>query len=323
VADAAGLTVYRTTEVPERSLRVARRLEAGGLSALAVHGRLLLASTRTAGAAELIVYDARRGDVQELARAGLAGPARHLAADGNRVFASLGRVGQVSLFDITDPAVPAGMGALVLQPSPGTTWVSAEQALVAGEIVWVAAGGGKLQRFRAPVGEAPVALDEKAIAFGDVRSAAFMGRYLLAGTLVLDANGTPLELPLPVGEPSRPIAGALASVALDHVELRSTRPAEAGLSAVAEPVEVVLSELADSTTAGAVTLETRPGGLPVPVTRRLQLEADGARLVLMPMAPLATGSEYLLRIGAGLADLGGRSLSADAMIRPRPGFALS
>ncbi|MHB8877329.1 MAG: IPT/TIG domain-containing protein, partial [Myxococcaceae bacterium] len=225
VADDDGIATFHLGET-SLPLLVAHRAIAGGVSALGLHGRLLLVSSADPLDPVLHVLDARTGDLAELGQLPLAAPAGHFAFEGSRAFASLGRAAQVAIVDLTDPAAPAPAGTLALTDPLGGRWVSAEESHVAGGIAHVAAGGGKVQRFRALPGQVPQALDTASV-FGDAKTLAFAGRYLLVGTLVLDVNGTAVELPLSnVNNASAPLAGAVASVALEHLEVRGTVPRE-------------------------------------------------------------------------------------------------
>ncbi len=319
VADADGVLVYRVGEVPGRAIRTTRRSLPGGANALAVHGTLLLVSSGTSADAQFRVYDARTGDLAELGSVAIAGPARHIAAEGTRAFVALGRLGEVAIIDLADPTAPAGAGAIRVENAVAGGPVSAEQVVPAGEIVWVAAGEGKLQRFRVPIGgvatgsgTVAAALLERASVLGDATSVALMGTHLLAGTVFLDAQGTPVDIPVAsAADAAFPLAGGLASLALDHIELRGTRPASSTVFAIAEPLEVFLSAIPDPATAAAVVLEDG-GGVTVPLTRQTAADPDGGKLVLTPSSPLWTGASYLLRVGASLADIKGRALAAES-----------
>ncbi len=313
VADGDGVSAFRRGEA-DLPLLVGQRSLAGGATALAVHGRYLLASSGDAANPLLLVLDARKGDLPIVGSVPLTGPARHIAVEGTRAFAALGKLAEVAVIELADPTAPAPAGALVLTDPLGSHWMSAEETLIEGGIATVAAGGGKIQRFSAPVGQPAKALGTAA-ATGDVKTVAFMGRYLLAGTLVLDVNGTPVELPLDRPEDaSGSLAGALASVALDHIELRATSPGEGDTAPASSAVEVILTDMPDPSSAGAVSLETDAGAA-VDVARRVSSDPAGGKVVLQPQAALALGSAYRIRIGASLSDLQGGALGAEAVVR--------
>ncbi|HVE85239.1 MAG TPA: IPT/TIG domain-containing protein, partial [Myxococcales bacterium] len=313
-ADDQGIAVFRLGETPQ-PLPVGRKAIAGGVSALALHQGLLLASSADATAPALHVLDARRGDLPALGTIALAAPARHLAAYGTRAFASLGQARQVAVVELADPTAPAPAGTLVLVDPQDRTWMSAEQTVVASGIAYVAAGGGKVQRFAVPVGEPPRLL-ERAVVFGDAKTVAFLGRYLLAGTLALDVQGRKVELPLELPDDRVGVlAGALASVALDHLELRGTTPSEGELVPVTTRIRAHLTELPDIRTAGTVTLSPVGGSAPVPVLRRVESTPEGGDLILEPLSVLAPATQYVLRIGAGLASLAGGTLGTEVAVR--------
>jgi hypothetical protein len=320
VADRSGVKVFRTGET-EPPMLVASRPLPGGASALALYGGLLLASNASSTDARLHVLDARRGDLRPLApeaQLPLSAAARHIAVEGTRAFVSLGRAGQVAIVELADPTAPAPAGTLVLRDELNQGWVSAEQTLVAGDVVWVAGGGGKVQRFVAPVGQAPQWL-ETASVMGDAKALGRAGRYLMAGTLLLDVAGRPVELPLSdERDAAGVLAGGLVSVALDHLELRGTVPKAGAVVQVGVAPEVLLTALPDMATAGAVRLESAEGA-EVRVARQGRADTEGGRITLVPQSPLAVNTNYMLRVGATLADLGGRALGTDVAVRFRTG----
>ena len=320
VADSSGVRVFRTGET-EQPMLMAQRALPGGASALALYGGLLLASNASATDARLYVLDARRGDLPPLSPAAqlpLSAPARHIAVEGTRAFISLGRAGQVAIAELTDPTAPAPAGTLVLRDELNQGWISAEQALVAGDVVWVAAGGGKAQRFLAPVGQTPQWLETAAV-MGDAKALSRAGRYLMVGTLLLDVDGRPVELPLAdARDKTGVLAGGLVSVALDHLELRGTVPVAGAVVPLGVMPEALLTALPDMATASAVRLESADGA-EVQVARQSRADTEGGRLALVPQSPLSVGTEYVLRVGATLADLGGRALGADVAVRFRTG----
>ncbi|MHB8874563.1 MAG: Ig-like domain-containing protein, partial [Myxococcaceae bacterium] len=118
-----------------------------------------------------------------------------------------------------------------------------------------------------------------------------------------------------VNNASAPLAGAVASVALEHLEVRGTVPREGEVVALSVAPRVLLTDLPDPSTASQVTLET--GGTQVAVTRRVKSDPGGGALELSPSSPLAPSANYLLRIGAGLADLQGGSLGVEAQVHFR------
>ncbi|HEX8697913.1 MAG TPA: IPT/TIG domain-containing protein, partial [Myxococcaceae bacterium] len=320
VADSSGVRVFRTGET-ELPMLVAHRPLPGGASALALHGGLLLASNASPTDARLYVLDARRGDLPQLApeaQLPLSAPARHIAVEGTRAFVSLGRAGQVAIVELTDPAAPAPAGTLVLRDELNQGWISAEQTLVAGDVVWVAGGGGKVQRFVAPVGQQPRWLETAAVT-GDAKALARAGRYLMVGTLLLDVNGRAVEMPLTdARDAAGALAGSLVSVALDHLELRGTVPVAGAVVPVGVVPEVLLTGLPDMATAGAARLEGADGA-EVRVARQARADTEGGRLALVPQSPLAVSTDYVLRVGETLADLGGRPLGTDVAVRFRTG----
>ena len=320
VADSSGVRVFRTGET-ELPMLVAHRPLPGGASALALHGGLLLASNASATDAKLYVLDARRGDLPPLAPEAhlpLSAPARHIAVEGTRAFVSLGRAGQVAIVELTDPTAPAPAGTLVLRDELNQGWLSAEQTLVAGDVVWVAGGGGKVQRFVAPVGQQPRWLETAAVT-GDAKALARAGRYLMVGTLLLDVSGRAVEMPLTEADDAAgALAGSLVSVALDHLELRGTVPVAGAVVPVGVVPEVLLTGLPDMATAGAARLEGSDGA-EVRVARQARADTEGGRLALVPQSPLAVSTDYVLRVGETLADLGGRPLGTDVAVRFRTG----
>ncbi len=81
---------------------------------------------------------------------------------------------------------------------------------------------------------------------GDAKTVAFMDRYLLVGTLVLDASGRTVELPVQTAaDADGTLAGSLASVALDHLELVATTPRNADVVSIGSAIRAHLSELPD------------------------------------------------------------------------------
>ncbi|HZI13948.1 MAG TPA: IPT/TIG domain-containing protein, partial [Myxococcus sp.] len=317
VADGAGVSVYRLGETAA-PLPVGRKALPGGASAMALHGGYLLVADGNDNAPQLHVLDARKGDLPEVGSFPLSAVARHLTASGTRAYASLGRARQVAVVELVDPANPAPAGQLVLTDPRGSTWMSAEQTWVGSGVAYVAAGGGKVQRFAVPVGQPPYAL-ERAQVVGDARTLAFADNYLLVGTLLLDVNGRTVELPLDqASDQGGTLAGSLAAVAMDHLELVGTTPANGDTVAPGSPMRVHVTELPDLNTASAVTLSpVEGGGAQVPVARRVQSTTEGADVVLEPYAPLATGTAYRLRIGQDLANLEGGKLGVDVDVRFR------
>ncbi|TQF15750.1 hypothetical protein FJV41_11775 [Myxococcus llanfairpwllgwyngyllgogerychwyrndrobwllllantysiliogogogochensis] len=312
-----GVHVYDVSDEARRPLRVGSRSIPGGVSALALQGTNLLVSSASRSPARLYVLDARTGDLAERGATDLVAPALHITAEGSRAFLSLGRARQVAIYDLTAPASPAPAGTLVVDDPLGGNWVSAEQTRVAAGIAYVAAGGGKVQRFAVPVGAVPTRLGRASVV-GDARTLAFMGRHLLVGTLVLDGDGTPVELP--VSDPDDadlPLAGALASVELDTLEIRGTQPGEGDTVAPGEVARVLVTALPDVATASEVVLVRGSDGEPVAVSRQVRADEQGGQVVLTPYAPLALDTGYELRVGANLADLRGARLGTAARIRFR------
>ncbi|MFP2932271.1 IPT/TIG domain-containing protein, partial [Pyxidicoccus sp. 3LG] len=317
VADGAGVSTYRLGET-DAPLPVGSRALSGGAVSLASWGPYLLVADGNESAPRLHVLDARKGGLPTVGTFPLSAPAQHLYAQGTRAYASLGRAKQVAVVELSDPANPAPAGQLVLTDAQGRTWMSAEQTWVSGGVAYVAAGGGKVQRFAVPVGQPPYAL-ERAQVVGDARTLAFADNYLLVGTLLLDVNGRAVELPLELAsDQSGALAGSLSAVALDHLELVGTTPESGDTVAPGEPVRVHLSELPDFATADAVTLSRDDGSnAAVAVARRVMATTEGADVVLEPYAPLATSAAYRLHIGQDLANLEGGKLGVDVDVRFR------
>ncbi|WP_194869333.1 Ig-like domain-containing protein, partial [Myxococcus sp. AB025B] len=312
-ADSAGVRAYRTTEGAQPRL-THQRVIPGGVTALALHGHLLLVAAEGADGARLLVLDARRGDLAQMGVLPLLGPATHITAEGPRAFVSLGAKARVAIVDLSTPSAPRLVEGLVLEDVMNSGRVSAEQTRVAGGIAYVAAGGGKVQRFRVPVGGTPSKLSH-AVVHGDASSLAMMDRYLLVGTLVLDKGGRAVELPiLPPEDGSGGLAGAIASVTLDHLELRGTLPSEGETVPVGTSPVVLLSELPSAASLSEIHLETS-AGQPVAGTLEAHSEAGGARVVLTPTASLQVGTSYVLKVGSGLADVRGGTLGAEVEVR--------
>ncbi|TNV54629.1 IPT/TIG domain-containing protein, partial [Corallococcus exiguus] len=318
VGDSEGVKVFDVSNAnaAAQPLRVGARAIPGGVGALALHGSRLLVSSAAKVAPKFHVLDARTGDLVEQGVAELVAPAAHITAEGTRAFLSLGAAKQVALYELSG-SQPTPAGTLVVEDPLGGTWVSAEQTRVAAGVAYVAAGGGKVQRFSVREGMAPVRLGQAAVV-GDARTLAFMGRYLLVGTLVLDDAGTAVELPLT--DPTQaglPLAGALASVELDTLEIRGTEPAEGDIVAPGAEVRVLLTSLPDVASAGQVTLVRADDGELVSVSRSVVTDTQGGQVVLTPSAPLALDTRYELRVGAGLKDLRGATLGTEARVRFR------
>ncbi|HEX8440228.1 Ig-like domain-containing protein, partial [Archangium sp.] len=314
VADGAGVTAYRLTET-SMPLRTGSRALTGGATALAVDGHRLLVASGEANNQKLHVLDARTGDLAQLGVSPIAGRARHITTEGSRAFVSLGALAQVAIYNL-EPSNPALSTTLFLTDPLDNGWVSAEQTLVSGGIAYIAAGGGKVQRFAVPTDEPPRLL-ERAAVIGDAQTLAFMGRHLLVGTLVLDVGGKAVELPIQdPTQASGSLAGGLASVALDHIELRGTVPAYGERVALATSPQVLLTELPDPATLGAITLQDGSGNA-VSVLKRAESDEDGARVVVAPYSPLTVDTEYVLGVGANLANLKGGALGVDAEVRFR------
>ncbi|HYO67364.1 MAG TPA: IPT/TIG domain-containing protein, partial [Archangium sp.] len=305
VADGRGVTAYRLTET-SMPIETASRALPGGVTALAVHEHRLLVASGAAGSETLHVLDARTGNLAQIGSSSLAGKARHITVEGSRAFVSLGALAQVAIYSLS-PANPLLSATLTLTDPLDNGWVSAEQTLVSGGIAYIAAGGGEVQRFAVPQNAAPSLL-ERAPVVGDARTMAFMGRYLLVGTLVLDVGGTAVELPAQDStQASGSLAGGLASVALDHIELRGTVPAYGERVALATSPKVLLTELPDTSTLGAISLKDAAGNT-VPVLKRAESDEDGARVVVSPYSPLTVDTEYVLGVGSTLANLKGGAL---------------
>ncbi|WP_233604970.1 IPT/TIG domain-containing protein [Corallococcus sp. AB030] len=318
VGDSEGVKVFDVSNAnaAAQPLRVGARAIPGGVGALALHGSRLLVSSAAKVAPKFYVLDARTGDLVEQGVAELVAPAVHISAEGTRAFLALGSAKQVAIYELSG-AQPSPAGTLVVEDPLGGTWVSAEQTRVAAGVAYVAAGGGKVQRFSVREGTAPVRLGQAAVV-GDARTLAFMGRYLLVGTLVLDDAGTAVELPLTdPAQAGLQLAGALASVELDTLEIRGTEPAEGDIVAPGAEVHVLLTSLPDVASAGQVTLMRANDGEPVSVSRSVVTDTQGGQVVLTPAAPLALDTRYELRVGAGLKDLRGAMLGTEARVRFR------
>nr|WP_306465339.1 IPT/TIG domain-containing protein [Corallococcus exiguus] len=318
VGDSEGVKVFDVSNAnaAAQPLRVGARAIPGGVGALALHGSRLLVSSAAKVAPKFYVLDARTGDLVEQGVAELVAPAVHISAEGTRAFLALGSAKQVAIYELSG-AQPSPAGTLVVEDPLGGTWVSAEQTRVAAGVAYVAAGGGKVQRFSVREGTAPVRLGQAAVV-GDARTLAFMGRYLLVGTLVLDDAGTAVELPLTdPAQAGLQLAGALASVELDTLEIRGTEPAEGDIVAPGAEVHVLLTSLPDVASAGQVTLVRANDGEPVSVSRSVVTDTQGGQVVLTPAAPLALDTRYELRVGAGLKDLRGAMLGTEARVRFR------
>ncbi|WP_211485165.1 IPT/TIG domain-containing protein [Corallococcus exiguus] len=318
VGDSEGVKVFDVSNAnaAAQPLRVGARAIPGGVGALALHGSRLLVSSAAKVAPKFYVLDARTGDLVEQGVAELVAPAVHISAEGTRAFLALGSAKQVAIYELSG-AQPSPAGTLVVEDPLGGTWVSAEQTRVAAGVAYVAAGGGKVQRFSVREGTAPVRLGQAAVV-GDARTLAFMGRYLLVGTLVLDDAGTAVELPLTdPAQAGLQLAGALASVELDTLEIRGTEPAEGDIVAPGAEVHVLLTSLPDVASAGQVTLVRANDGEPVSVSRSVVTDTQGGQVVLTPAAPLALDTRYELRVGVGLKDLRGAMLGTEARVRFR------
>jgi hypothetical protein len=286
----------------------------GGVSALALHGGYLLAAGGSAGNAVLYVLDARRGDLAVVGQRPLAGRARHITTEGHRAFVSLGKRKEVALIDLRDPAAPQSDGVLQLQDPLGSGHVSAEQTHVAAGLAWVAAGGGKVQRFRVPAAGSPELLERVSVT-GDANTLAFRGNHLLVGTLVLDVGGRAVELPVQhAEEAASPLAGMIATAPLSHLEVLGTRPGEGERVSIHTAPEVLLSELPRSTTLHEVRLEVADGGTTVPV-EWLATSVDGGPRIVAVDPELSVSTDYVLRIGAGLTDLRDGGLGTDTEVR--------
>ncbi|GEL71664.1 hypothetical protein MVI01_34480 [Myxococcus virescens] len=316
VGDAEGVKVFDLGNGSQRPLRVGSRAIPGGVSALALYGPNLLVSSAASGAPSLYVLDARTGDLSTRGTVALSAPAVHITVEGTRAFLSLGKAKQVAIYQLLDVQNPATAGTLMVEGVVGG-WASAEQTHVAGGVAYVAAGGGKVLRFSVREGQAPTQLG-RATVVGDARTLSFMGRYLLVGTLVLDRNGTPVELPVsdPV-DAGLPLAGALASVELDTLDIRGTHPRDGDIVAPGDVAQVLLTALPDASSVGEVKLVRRDSGEEVPVARQALSDAQGGQVVLTPYAPLARDTAYELQIGAGLKDLRGATLGTQGRVRFR------
>ncbi|MBI5546909.1 MAG: IPT/TIG domain-containing protein, partial [Deltaproteobacteria bacterium] len=315
VADSSGVKVYRLGET-SLPLAVGQRSLTSGATALALHGAYLLATTGEPSGASMVVMDARQGDLPVIGSIPLAGPGRHIAVEGQRAFVSLGRLGQVDIVELADPAAPAPAGTLRVTDPVGGTSVSAEQTLVVADVAYVAAGRGKVQRFAVPVGAPPRKLEPAAV-FGDAESLAFLGHYLVVATELLEKNGQLLEVPVQrADDADGRLVGALSSVALDHLEVRGSLPAQGEIAVPSRPIEVFLSDLPDPLTAGAVTVEDGAHQA-VPVVRRVAADARGGKVVLEPRAVLGLDADYTIRVGASLADLQGGALGTESVVRFR------
>ena len=310
VADDAGLTEY-AANAASLPLKIAS-LALPGVSAVRLAGKLLLAaSIGGVDGPTLHVLDAVRSGHPESGKLSLPLAARHISVEGTRAFVSLGSAGQVAIVQLFDPTTPAPAGTIVLAAAADHGRVSAEQTVVAGGIVYVAAGGGKLQRYSAPVGAQPALLATPTV-FGYAQALAVTGHYLIAGTLFLDSSGTAVALP--IGNPADahdPLAGAIASVQLDHLELRSISPAPGSIAPANTQIFVTVTDLPDPATAAAITLEQ--AGAPIPVSRRVQSAPEGGAAVLTPLVALTQGAKLVVRVGASLADLRGGQLGVEAL----------
>jgi hypothetical protein len=313
VGDGAGISGYRLGETALPLKTLSHAIE-GGVSALRLHGDRLLVSSAKSGDAKLFVFDARAPQLKQLGVIPLLRPARHITAEGNRAFVSLGAIPQVAIVKLSADGVPSSDGSLLVTDPLGSSWVSAESARVVAGLAYVAAGGGKLQRFTVPVGAAP-AFAERAQVFGDARGFAF-GTQAVVGTLFLDKSGEPLELPvMSATDADLPLAGGLATVAFDHIELLATSPTEGEVAPVSAVPSALFTQLVDEETASHVKME-RLDGVAIPVFRTVVAEPGGtARVSLRPLENLEVGETYVLRIGADVADLAGGRLGANADVR--------
>jgi hypothetical protein len=184
------------------------------------------------------VLDARQGDLPVVGTMPLSAPARHIAVQGSRAFLSLGRVGQVAIAELSDPSAPAPAGTLSLSDPLQGTHLVAQQTQVIGNIAYVAAGQGKVQRFLVPIGSQPVKLESAAL-FGDAQSFAFMGRYLLVASILFESEGSSSSCP---SRRPRPSAWRARSppFALPHLELVGTSPADGELTGVNQSLHLYL-----------------------------------------------------------------------------------
>ncbi|MBS2024357.1 MAG: IPT/TIG domain-containing protein, partial [Deltaproteobacteria bacterium] len=315
--DAVGVSVYTLTETSQPLL--VRSLPLPGVTAMAFAGPLaLVATSLDASGPALHVLDATRGDLAELGKIALSAPAHDVVSEGRRAYVSLGTAAQVAIVDLTDPTAPAPAGTLLLAGSSVGGQLSAERARTVGGLIYVAAGSGEVQRFTAPLGQQPHAL-ETATVFGAAESLASVGNYLLVGTLFLDVSGRDVELPLAAAaDKAGALAGALDSVALEHLELRRTTPAADEIASVNTRIEAAFSLLPDPATADAVTLELDDAThAPIAVQRRVASSIEGGSVVLTPLAQLAPSTSYILRIAPTLSDLSGAQLGAEATVRFR------
>lgn len=297
VADDSGVAIVDLS----RFVVAGRIAISGGANAVTLRRGQLVVGTASVAAPEVRVYDVRNANWAELGRVSLSAPAQHLSVESARVFASLGRARQVAIIDITNPASPAPAGTIQLVDALGAGWVSAEQTLVVGDAVQVAAGGGDIQRFTAPIGQSPQYVDTAAV-FGDVRAIGFEGRNAFAGTLFLD-DGDARELPVATAaDANGTLVGALSTIALDFIHVRGATPRGGAVVALATAPEVSISELPETSTLTALTLETA-GGVSVPVVRSVVAEPRGARITLTPSTPLLPSATYTIESAPTLRGL--------------------
>src|SRR5690606_5421538 len=135
----------------------------------------------------------------------------------------------------------------------------------------------------------------------------------------LDVAGAPVEIPVAdPGQAAGVLAGALASVELEHVELRSTAPRAADVVASATMPELVFSELPDPASISAVGLFTG-AGTAVAGEVRVQAVPQGGVIRVTPSAALASSTDFELRVASTLADLGGGVLGGTSVTRFRSG----
>lgn len=316
VATNGGVAVYRSGETV-LPLRVGTISLGADPSSVRFLGRLLLVGVpRVGGAGRLHVVDAVGGSLEILSTIETAAPPVHLTGRDGRAYAGLRGLGAILTLDLSDPAKPLA-GQYDLGDPLGTEAPDVHDLHLLGDVLHVAAGPGKVQRFLAPApaaGEAPVLapLDDL-LSYGDARCLALRGDHLLVGTLwAVDSDAIHHEPPF------ANLSGLILTGTLDWLPagrplVRSLAPARRPRAAVHEEIAVELSELPRAAGAAAhVTLlrEDAGGDTPLDTTLAVQASPGGGKLTVSPFAGLEVTSRYRLEIGPGLAGISGHTLGA-------------
>ena len=326
-----GVDIYRLGEA-DAPLLVHQAAVDGPATAVAFHGPWLLIGV--GGEAPTIrVHDARRGDlplVDTLAiesTFGFLGAALDIVVDGERAIAALGDAGHIAVVGLGADGHVVAARAIALTDPMGSGDVVARRIVMQGDVAYVAADGGEIQRWWLPRTGALASDDrhlDDLVVEGGTRTLALRGRFGFIGTRELLVGGHDrVELPVDPFPSSSVLSGRLHVVDLERQRVARTWPVDGDIVPVDAPIGLELSHALDAErAAAAIALEFEAAPdlwSAVAVSTAISPARGGVRVDVTPIDGLVADHLYRLTLTAGIAPFDGLPSDAEAVVNFRTG----